>query len=224
MTDRPILFSGPMVRALLDGRKTQTRRVLNWSVGDDLRAYVKRGRHSSEGGLLNVHEAAKNGAFRYSPGDQLWVRETWRPLVGYGAWDLRIRYRADESEAHLTSDIDVGDWRFPKAAATGNVSPLFMPRWASRLTLVVTDVRVQQLQDISAADSLAEGVECETCRAMNESACNGQGCFASVDAFHTLWDSLNAKRGCGWDANPWIVAITFAVHRRDLDQLETPND
>jgi len=92
---------------------------------------------------------------------------------------------------------------------------IHMPRWASRLTLTVTDVRVQRLQDISAADSIAEGVECETCAAMAQSACHGKGCFSSLADFRALWNSLHGPDA--WDANPWVVALTFTVEQRNID-------
>ncbi|MFN7128247.1 MAG: hypothetical protein ACK4OJ_04205 [Brevundimonas sp.] len=173
LKERPILFSGPMVRALLDGRKTQTRRVVKldvptdadevffWS-GEDLRR--KGWRNVSEPGLW----ARRNGRDGYIqragpcpygvPGDRLWVKETWRPTAAVQPWDLDVAYHADGA-VRTIKDGDFGDrdWTMPKAAARGNVSPLFMPRWASRLTFEITEVRVERLADISRADAIAEG-------------------------------------------------------------------
>ena len=209
MTDRPIIFSAPMVRALLDGRKTQTRRVLG-----------------KTGGRVNIFNAEiawadsyvmdpGNAEWRarytpYAPGDRLYVREA----IDKASDRDGVFYRADYEAQH-------GD-----ATGLGWRPSIHMPRWASRLTLTVTEVRVQRLQEISAGDSIAEGVECETCTAMGQSACHGRGCFArsfacrtasSIDAYRTLWNSLHGPDA--WDANPWVVALTFNVKRGNIDQI-----
>jgi hypothetical protein len=91
-----------------------------------------------------------------------------------------------------------------------------MPRWASRLTLTVTDVRVQRVQEISEADAVAEGVTpSEEPNEMKWEHYAPHGV-----AFRTLWDSLNAKRGYGWDANPWVAAYTFTATRQNIDQVQ----
>ena len=104
---------------------------------------------------------------------------------------------------------------------------IFMPRWASRLTLTVTDVRVQRLQEISTDDAKSEGIPefAEDAGRIGLPAVSGiDGCEwdnrSSVENFRLLWDSLNAKRGYGWDANPWVSAYTFTVHRQNIDQME----
>ena len=214
MTDRPILFSGPMVRALLDGRKTQTRRVLRvptaFDTSDDISAEIATGFIEPQ----------------YRRGDRLWVRETWRPHhLGDGIWDLDVSYAAD-GEFRRINDGDFGekDWNWPKAADRGNVSPLFMPRWASRLTLSLSDVRVQRLQDIGEEDALAEGIErMKTGRGYYDPTVSKAMVRAGVwhrkasKAFEALWDSLNAHRA-PWDSNPWVVALTFTVQRGNIDQ------
>ncbi|RFC65033.1 hypothetical protein DYI37_03980 [Fulvimarina endophytica] len=91
---------------------------------------------------------------------------------------------------------------------------MFMPRWVSRLTLVVTEVRVEHLQDISEDDARAEGMAVTWSGNMAE----GPSKFADEN-FAELWDSLNAKRGYGWDTNPWVVAITFTVHQSNIDAM-----
>lgn len=180
---KPILFSGPMVRAILDGRKTVTRRVLK-PQPDEKCLY-----HS-------IRDA--NRALRWAEGDRLWVRETWTH-TGDGVWTIAdarfaglpgVRYHADGPI--------VGAKYWPS---------IHMPREFSRISLDVTSVKVERLQDISAADSVAEGVECETCAAMQASACGGNGCFSSLAAFRDLWSHINGPGS--WDANPWVVAISF---------------
>lgn len=164
MTERPILFSGPMVRALLDGRKTQTRRIVKPPA-----KWAERFPICKPSGMAAPHEIwwwdgefDRVGASQTSPygmpGDTLWVKETWHPRAARADWDLDIRYAAD-GEIRTIKDGEFGerDWTMPKAAARGNVSPLFMPRWASRLTLAITGVRCERLQDISREDAIAEG-------------------------------------------------------------------
>ena len=160
MKERPIIFSGPSVRAILDGRKTQTRRIVKAPKG------------------MSAEFAGVDFACPYGcPGDRLWVRET------HSFYDRECRkpyYQAD------IDDWEPGGWR----------SPIFMPRWASRITLEITDVRVQRVQEITEAEAKAEGVHC---------AVNGSNRLA----FATLWDSVNAKRGFSWADNLWVWAITF---------------
>lgn len=202
MTDRPILFSGPMVRALLDSRKTQTRRPVS-----PRNCTVMGGR------LLPI----------WKPGDRLWVREAWAPLSdcfcadpGTTALICGGFHRADYSEGLRQDDGSLVRWR----------PSIHMPRSASRLTLIVTDVRVQRLQDISKADAIAEGIDLRgsagLCgwRSYRETG-RAQRNFADPrDSFQTLWDSINAKRAQGWDANPWVVATAFQPIADNIDSLE----
>lgn len=200
MTDKPIIFSGPMVRALLEGRKTQTRRVLKpqpgfrGGVGDesDPTAWGWEDEYGDHVPVTAIR-------LPYAPGDRLWVRETWTHF-GDAVWsvmDARMRgpgelvYRADE-------DSPGAVW-FPS---------IHMPREFSRLTLVVTDVRVQRVQEISEEDAMAEG--CNPVRWAMQTP---------RDHFEELWDSINAKRGYGWDANPWVAALTFTVHKANIDRM-----
>jgi hypothetical protein len=198
MKERPILFSAPMVRALLEGRKTMTRRV------------VKPHRLWKCHSICAPEKAADSWAvwFHYpetdrvghlvdcpygKPGDRLWVRETW----ACNPYDDRLWYRASES---LPDSAEYGPlgWR----------PSIFMPRAFSRITLEITDVRVQRLQEISEDDALAEGVEAD--RRGWKDYFGGESClgFAST-SFASLWDSINARRGFGWDANPWAWALSF---------------
>ena len=167
MKERPVLFSGEMVRAILEGRKTQTRRVIKpqplW-VGDPNVAFKTHSANPK--GIINCPYG--------QPGDRLWVRETFA-----GTKNTGFAYRAtDTAYGHK--------WR----------PSIFMPHWASRINLEVVSVRVERVQDISIEDAYDEGMEW-----------GDQGC--GVLEFKNLWDSINLKRGYGWDANPWVWVIEF---------------
>lgn len=198
MADRPIHFSAPMVRALLDGRKTQTRRVLKPQPPTGLMPEC----------FAIAGEAQPIGA-RWSRGDRLWVRENWQAL-SHGDYlptksqPCDLRYAATEPLACLTSEVRGYPWR----------PSIHMPRWASRLTLTVTDVRVQRLQDISEADARAEGVS--TIPEPND--LKWEHYSPHGVAFVALWNSIHGPGA--WDANQWVAAYTFTVHRCNIDQME----
>lgn len=194
MTDRPILFSGPMVRAILEGRKTQTRRLTNWERAVEERALTVMAERFAAG------EA--NARCPYGvPGDRLWVRETW--MTDYESDRLLkkpqfVRYRATDDRA----STDGMGWR----------PSIFMPRWACRLVLEVTAVRVERLQEIGETDAKAEGVEFQ-----DDAKEIGRGWYShdrsclfdtAAIAYRDLWDSLNAKRA-PWASNPWVWVIEF---------------
>jgi len=223
MTERPILFSGEMVRAILADQKTQTRRVVNPQPPGECRIHYMLGherwvtpvhgtplRHTWEAwhGPLYQNRPAKYLCGVHTvrcpygaPGDRLWVRETWRGVSC-------IHYRADGAIVH--GGRMGGEPTDPRVVSTWEPTPedlegfrwlpsIHMPRWASRITLEITDVRVQRLKDISYDDVLAEG-------------CPLPGPLASpadFDWYRALWDSLNKARGYGWNVNPWVWAITF---------------
>lgn len=211
MKERPILFSGPMVRAILEGRKTQTRRVLKYEdfhgclTGDCI--HFKQATCDS-----CLAEYARTECPYGVPGDRLWVKETWTGCYPCFEIGCHLQYAADGSENWMHPPEG---YRFPKAAAkVGNwVTPLFMPRWASRITLEITDIRVQRLQKISEEDAIAEGVEWHHgMKAWRSYNLISQTPFlnkTAVGSFRTLWDSINAARGHGWNENPWTWAITF---------------
>lgn len=218
MTDIPILFSAQMVRALLDGRKTQTRRVLRVQPkvlknGIWYRPYPVL--HPLHFSYLHGDRVSGFADVPCAPGDSLWVREA-HALVPSSA------YRMSEGVAQVIDPSD-RDYACVYREGWDRSAPrwrpsIHMPRWASRLTLIVTDVRVQRLQEISAEDSIAEGVRCETCEVMNQSACHGLGCFASIYAFRDLWNSLHGPEA--WAANPWVSTITFRTIRANIDSAE----
>jgi hypothetical protein len=235
MTDRPILFSAPMVRALLDGRKTQTRRVLG-----RLRYHgpiTEFGRSTTSGfdwhfrdRQMSWHDVDQphlaNFLLPYRIGDQVWVREAWRGALSFDHLKpSELPRGAVQWEADGAKSFD--DF------APGKLRPsIFMPRWASRITLIVTDVRVERIQDISAADAITEGLrECSTGLPKDEPPIwgidNDAGQFDPAIAAHSpqlafrsLWDSINARRGYGWDANPWVAALAFTVYPQNIDQME----
>ena len=192
MNEHPILFSGPMVRAILDGRKTMTRRVIKDNCPFVTGAYfdeeTERWYWTTGAERERLPTDLCLGKCPYGqPGDQLWVRETWlsyRHLHKNGRDEALLIYRADGED-------------LPKQARGTKWRPsIFMPRWASRITLEITAVRVERVQDIGDEDAEAEGL----------SWCNAA---SPRDKFQCLWNSLNLKRGYGWDANPWVWVISF---------------
>jgi hypothetical protein len=218
MTDRPILFSTPMVRALLAGTKTQTRRILKHQP-PELSRFAGFYSVPLSGAFQCKLQGEKNLLTQrvpYSVGDRLWVRETWQGL-SFGDYlptkscQCEVRYAATDPCADLDAEARGYPWR----------PSIFMPRFASRLTLTVTDVRVERLQDISGSDAIAEGADITGEQTMTGPMVKvAPGTYLSPVAwYHRLWDSIN---GAGsWDANPWVVAYTFTVQNSNIDQLAT---
>ncbi|KWN77099.1 hypothetical protein [Burkholderia stagnalis] len=221
MTERPILFSGPMVRAILDGRKTQTRRVVKLPHNNPLGAwesttvggYGTRLANGSPAPELPAIWHTRTGDCLVCPhgnaGDRLWVRETHEVRrIGTETFDggrptrryAGIAYQADDGRAEV--DIDLDTFQALDAKESRGWSPsIHMPRWASRIMLEITGVRAQRLQSISVEDCIAEG--------MATSLREHDACIALRDDYHALWDGLNAKRGYDWDANPWVWVVEF---------------
>lgn len=212
MTDRPILFSGPMVRAIIreieqpGTGKTQTRRVLS----NNKRMSLFNGQWSDSYVLDPGNASWRERDVRYAVGDRLWVREA-HYLTDDGHEEYAV-FAADTDDvtAHM-ADVDGLPPTFPAElrAKHRKLRPgIHMPRWASRLTLTVTEVRVQRLQQISAEDVRAEGVEL--------GVWGGAGDYRHQ--FMLLWDSINAKRS-PWDSNPWVCAITFIPALGNIDRV-----
>jgi hypothetical protein len=215
MRERPILFSGPMVRALLDGSKTQTRRVvklprlLQRMSGELVRAWVDNGGPNNPFagvGEQYLHvpcttdvegtpmDTVQRLYCPYGvPGDRLWVKEAIRAWTYADDDDSCVEYTAT---GHIHDDAT---WVWKRDSLPG----MFMPRGLSRITLEITDVRVERLQDISEDDARAEG--CALPPSVNEQASRT---LHRVEYFK-LWESLNAARGYGWDANPWVWVVSF---------------
>jgi len=191
--ERPIIFSADMVRAILDGRKTQTRR-LAW----------RRSRLPAAGKRERDDQSAPSLWQRARPGDTLWVREAW------GINDFRylgtipkqrpvciepdaLIYFATETDAEIAQEMPI-------------TSPIHMPRWASRITLRVTATRVARLHDISEADAFAEGCRAEV-YGPSDAYDLTRYTISAREAFSTLWQRLHGPGS--WDNNPEVVAITF---------------
>ena len=224
MTERPILFSAEMVRAILKGDKTQTRRkapirelnilqhpgdMLTWSVSF-LKA-IKGTLTSHSGGKFSDLQARSIIASQFNPygkpGDTLWVRETWGAVsptdepVPLALGQCEIEYRAD-----LPPGCTDGPGEWPADARNDPEAPkwrpsIHMPRWASRLTLVVKSVRVERLQDIREDDARAEG-----CKPVihDDGAID---CGTRKTTFAKLWNHINGPGA--WEANPWVWVISF---------------
>ena len=220
--ERPILFNAEMVNAILDGRKTQTRRVIKTKRElrvDDVWIYSQRAN-----GIWHKWLPITFSPYG-QPGDSLWVRETF-----FYEWpndyppddmrDCRIVYRATEP--------DYIDDEMREASPSYKWSPsIHMPRWASRITLEVTGIRVERVQDITPEDTIAEGIDDDvmmvfypqTPERRKEAAAE-----IAINRFRELWNSINAKRGYPWSAedllegwspskplhgNPWVWVIEF---------------
>lgn len=179
MRERPILFSAPMVRPILTGQKTQTRRAVKLNDAGRVQLATKQW-HIDDS---NVKHACPYG----QPGDRLWVRESFSPYIyREGCW-----YWADGNMAAY-------DCEKPKPS-------IHMPRWASRITLEITGVRVERLQDISEADAQAEGVTVEDHH--KGGYCAGEFLPPAVRAFRELWESINGASA--WETNPWVWVVEF---------------
>lgn len=245
MSDRPILFSGPMVQAILreisapGTGKTQTRRVLKPQprIRPEIVEPTERGQ--PYWAVFDGDQEAHTVSVPFQTGDRLWVREHWRTLGRLdhlSPAEIQLPY----PDLHFVADGAAPEWA-PSSTGGRHRQAMHMPRWASRITLEVTDVRVQRLQEISEADALAEGVPeclegglgdeayCNRCRGEGVHGALGQGggvfevdcsdCDTAIKKFRTLWDSLNADRA-PWASNPWVVAVTFRPHLTNIDQME----
>ena len=205
--ERPILMSGEMVRAILDGRKTQTQRVVRpqpaerftepqigpgwictwWRVDDDLNDW---------------HDVR----LPFQPGDLLYVRETWRITNAYDVLSPKesVHFVGEDCEGFIQYQADgikpdhMGHWGKWRRS-------FHMPKAFSRIWLEVTAVRVERVQEITEEDCIAEGCTTYEC---GHPDC-GDGHYGPRGAFYTLWDSLNSRRGYSWDSNPWVWVVEF---------------
>lgn len=230
MTEHPILVTAEMVRAILDGRKTQTRRVikpqpviLNTDLGVMLR-WTPNSRKPEEyvawPADMKPHACALQGLLEKCPygvpGDLLWVREGFR-CTGGGSWK-GVLYRADGGDTAM-SFCGVQDGRaktipsdfwpqwdhlvYETRRSCEWRPSTHMPQWACRLWLKVKSVRVERVQEITESDAICEGVQ-------------GGGGHPDfwAGAFRDLWDSINAKRGYSWETNPWVWVVEFERYNK----------
>ena len=218
MKERPILFSAPMVRALLDGTKTQTRRVVKGKALDTI-DFMSNSVGEQDGSTADLIQACHEGQLKvwstgypadkcseaiHCPygqlGDRLFVRETgWeRPertpkMMREGA-DTWARYYYDADQLSWQDHEDFKAWGFKRRPS------IHMPRWASRITLEITGVRVERLQDISEADAVAEGAH---------SSVNWPGGRFARGNYAHLWWTINGDGS--WESNPWVWVVEFKV-------------
>lgn len=223
MKETPLLYTGPMMRAVLDDLKNQTRRIIKpqpeyqgkesfgdswaWRKGKDGFSGVTREQLTGKAGLLYP------GRCPYGvPGDRLWVKETFYcdhcqyqgalaglpPLTGD---DLK-RYMYYEADGPVRNQI-------PECEGVPKLKPsIFMPRWASRLTLEIVRVRVERLREISADDAIAEGITEADYYVPNVTGMlKGRETETPVDGYRRLWEAINGKKS--WDKNPWVWVIEF---------------
>jgi hypothetical protein len=208
MKEKPILFSTPMVKAILEGRKTMMRRVMKPQP-----KHEQDGESESDFAFLSWKDCQwmedgigfpESGIADHAPykkGDLLWVRETWNCVMQTHDTVAYYKYKAnfDNPERHI--------WK----------PSIFMPREAARLFLEVKSVRVEQINNISDKDVEAEGSYLDRCKCLSmkddkrpiEKLFHQSWCHIHGKEFKYLWDSLNAKRGYSWDSNPWVWVIEF---------------
>lgn len=196
MAEKPIIFSTSMVQAILVGRKTQTRRVVKADGWPEMRDPLQNEITPTEWWFSDG--MAPLGPFRCpygQPGDTLWVRETYalhEEFDGVRAGDIGYYWGPLYYKTNCDKMDGAGKWR----------PSIFMPRWASRLTVQVERVRIQRVQDIDDYDSIMEGVYIDGDKPIF---------FEPRNRFAQLWDSINAKRGYSWRLNPWVWVIEFEV-------------
>ena len=197
MKERPIIMTTDSIRGILDGRKTMTRRVIKPQpeLCGNFYELDKAGWSSGITSITPVYGHSLYYACPYGvPGDRLWVREAFKIEE-----ENRVRYLADIDQPAYERG-----WR----------SSIFMPRWASRITLEVVNVRVERLQEISEEGAIAEGISpispgyngvMWSAKIADETLCSRD----PIDLYSLVWDTLNAKRGYSWSSNPWVWVIEF---------------
>ncbi len=206
MRDRPILFSAPMVRAILAGTKTQTRRVVKlWQFAEPIN---KGPFMPADLGCLPDFTYYRRTCPYGQPGDRLWVREAWRAPAEFNSVkpsDLRA-----PCDGFLGTPV-IHEATRHESVQFGKLRPsMFMPRWASRINLEITGVRVERLQDISEADAQAEGVTPKWepgCSGRLMEALGGFSFRPAASAYADLWEQINGPES--WAANPWVWVVEF---------------
>jgi len=214
MKEHPIIFSTEMVKAILEGRKTMTRRV----VKDPRRKMPENpiaAFGNGHGRLYSIGDMQYEASHPEKPnfpcpygqvGDHLWVRETFAPREMMSG-KAEIAYKADGGQlpSYLLGDKEIPCYWKPS---------IHMPRWASRITLEITNIRVERLQEITNDDAFKEGMTRELASKLGISVSPSEEEFNLTQTrrvFIDLWDSINAKRGYSWESNPWVWVIEFKV-------------
>lgn len=228
MADRPILFSAPMVLGLIrEARapgtgKSQTRRlggvpIIERTEADGWHIHNRWGGiFASSGSDVGAHAA---DLLPIQPGDRLWVREEWRSSEAYD--DLKPSEMGGEEPIQYSADGAVVRWSKGTARPGRRRASMHMPRWASRLTLTVTDVRVQRLQDISEEDAISEGsgLYVPGHGFITEDELRAEPGYSNFLApragFEVIWTEINGLDS--WSANPWVAAYSFDVEDRNID-------
>jgi hypothetical protein len=218
VADKPIIFKGPMVCGILEGRKTQTRRISDKQDWPD--------------GIIRL-QPRQQSCVPYKIGDRLWVRENCR-AEELESGDDGVRYMADNGWIRIeNNEIAAIQWtnllyyrsditskrQVPNVGA--KVPSIHMPTWASRLTLIVADVRVQRLQDISEEDALAEGVVFDAAKGFIVPGIDHPdkdfpylSRTTAREMFAALWDVVNGSGA--WCKNPFVVAVSFNPHKQNI--------
>lgn len=219
--ERPIIFQAEMVRAILAGTKTQTRRVMKPQIEirhDPDAYYWSHPKYDNGMGVHYFHSERISTSVRKlvegccpygKPGDRLWVRETFRPISVGDMMVAKVEYRADDAQIEIENSLVAADrWRELGPPEPHHEAPdkwarwrpsIFMPRWVSRIELEIISVRFQQVTAISVADCFAEGMT--WAREIDELLPRAQ--------FARLWDSINAKSGHPFVGNPWVWVVEF---------------
>lgn len=211
VSEKPILFSGPMVQAILSGAKTQTRRVIKPQPDTIYEGYPYR-RMAKD---AKDYDCERQDLIRCpygAVGDRLWVRESFG-LVPATAYGNSVPHRVNPNNP---ADVAIYRAGWDRVWEPPTKPSIFMPRWASRLTLEISEVRAERLHDISLEDIRAEGMDL-TIR--NEDGVTWQAAdFVSRerrwarDCFAALWDSINGKKpGCDFASSPWVWVVSFRV-------------
>ena len=230
MSDKPILFSAPMTRALLGGTKTQTRRVIMPQPKRFTPEYERQwhanaipsGRHEGRPREWTWWEGPPHGQslyhradVAYAPGDRLWVRESWSH-TGQGVWTIASARMSGRGGAIYAADARAEGVKFWPS--------IHMPREFSRLTLIVEAVKVERLQEISEADARKEGPRPLPMQSEDDPSAwwevepgLHQGRSAR-DSFRKLWNSINGPDA--WAANPWVAAYSFRLIPANIDQVK----
>ena len=205
LKERPIIMGAESVRAILEGRKTVTRRVVT---GNALKMLT-----------ICTPEVVARDLSPWQVGDRLWVKESFTPIPqdvypkkdGTNTWGIQYSDYSVRYGFVAPAGYNPMLYNYERMS-----SPLFMPRWASRINLEVVSRRIERLQDITEEDAILEGISGDFAY-----ECNGWvpsytdpdsgGSADYIAAYRTLWDSLNAKRGYPWESNPWVWVVSFKV-------------